>query len=155
MRDYKFRGKRLDNGEWVYGPCFANEFKAWILVEVCFQSKPNDFNGPAEYDADVEWFEVDPATVGQYTGLKDKNGVEIYEGDLTHAKGSKTIFRIEFVDGSFCLVPHHSHSKESVKLWSTDDGKVKIMPLHLMMSTGGMGNCEVIGNIYENPELLK
>lgn len=64
MREYKFRGKRIDNGQWVYGYLFKIWDKCYILW-----GTTND--GP-------NMTEVDPETIGQYTGLHDKNNVEIY-----------------------------------------------------------------------------
>ena len=66
MREIKFRGKRLDNGEWIEGDLLRMN-DHWFI-----------FPDPAPEGIDK--YEVDPATVGQYTGLKDEHGKEIYEG---------------------------------------------------------------------------
>lgn len=66
MREIKFRGKRLDNGEWIEGD-LLRMLDHWFI-----------FPNPAPEGIDK--YAVDPATVGEFTGLKDKNGKEIYEG---------------------------------------------------------------------------
>lgn len=131
MREILFRGKRTDNGEWVEG-CFVklNEIN-YILQNV--------FNITLLKDC-VNWVLVSPATVGQYTGLLDKNGERIFEGDITK-RWDGLIRSVEYgrhlVEG--CGTAHCGF------YFKTKDGYVE----------GIDGTFELIGNIHDDPELLK
>lgn len=90
MREIKFKGKRVDGGEWVYGKDLMQHNKnsqVWI----------KDFD-----TSESDWKSVIPETLGQFTGLTDKNSKEIYEGDRVKTSGDN-IFTIEFIgSGYFC-----------------------------------------------------
>ena len=97
-REILFRGKRIDNGEWMEG--YVSKYFDGFKTATCIAWPTREtITGSLCYD-------VDPATVGQYTGLTDKNGKKIFEGDVMefdayglHYKGV-----VSFVDGNFCVM---------------------------------------------------
>jgi uncharacterized phage protein (TIGR01671 family) len=127
MREYKFRGKRKDNGEWVYGYYFIEERD--IEDGIIWRDIPQI---QQRYGDHFQYFDVDLATVGQYTGLHDKNVKEIYEGDILRF----THEREDFINTDARIA-------------------VEIPKIYYMIDNPYNHSFEVIGNIYENPELLK
>ena len=126
MREILFRGKSKNSNEWVQGGILQTENRAEIYV-------PHDSYGAIAEPpfCDVEIVEVDPETVGQYTGLTDRNGKKIFEGDIL--KGVQDdLFIMKWHRGQFIA--------ENVKDW-------------LFAFKGQAG--EVVGNIHDNPELLE
>ena len=136
MRKILFRGKRIDNGEWVYGSLIDGIYGA-VPAIVTLPSVDDDFKLDFEYD------HVDPSTVGQYTGLTDKNGKRIFEGDVCQTKGIPLIDEKPFV-----AVWNDYYSGF---YWENIDN-----PRETDMFTQTVAELtEVIGNIHDNPELLK
>ena len=122
-REILFRGKRVDNGEWVEGELLF-EIHNRVKIEtpsIHFQVG-NDLNGA--------FIRVGPETVGQFTGLTDKNGVKIFEGDWIRC--GYTAF-IEWDINDCCFVSVYSHPED---------------PERLLLSN--LGEIEVIGNIHDN-----
>lgn len=127
-REILFRGKRIDNSEWVYG----------YYIQWRDGSASID-----DGDASAPMYSVDRSTVGQYSELKDKNGNRVFEGDITMARiveGDHTGFtwppaEIVFEDGAFC----RKEQREAVPL----------------RSYSACVEFEITGNVHDNPELLE
>ena len=120
-REIKFRGKRLDNGEWVYGNLQqqAVNNEEWYITSIT--SPFNEFLNESHI--------INPKTVGQYTGLKDKNSKEIYEGDIFHLGDPNITYTVVYFDTAFRGKQNGSSSYVGLDDWK--------------------GCIEVIGNIYE------
>ena len=149
-REIVFRGKRIDTGEWVEGyyakqsnhACFAHELKYTHFI---YQDVFMDFGLGG-----LKKIEVVPETVGQYTGLTDKNGKKIFEGDIVTYEDAEADYE-GYHDNVFL-----NCGEVEISAWDgicfTSRQTVEMSDLYKSETTV---NCEVIGNIYDNPELLR
>ena len=132
MREILFRGKHIRTGEWVYGDLYHIVEDGLMFSAIHTVAEVVD-----------EILDIDPITVGQSTGLKDKNGTKIFEGDIIRSYSmldDVIIHSIQWDDqnASFGLFDKHgSYSGRICQAWIDEREK------------------EVIGNIHNNPELMQ
>lgn len=124
MREILFRGKRIDNGKWVKGYLYrlSEKLNPFILLK-------------SEKGAS---YEVDQKTVGQYTGMLDKNGTKIFEGDICNfcnSDGELTNYEVLWFGRKWVVREANSNAVDDLDLFFCE-------------------RSVVIGNIYDNPELL-
>lgn len=127
-REIKFRGKRADGSSWVYGDLRQENSGNNVIMTNLSTWRDNGDNVDP-YGEDVI---INSDTIGQYTGLQDKNGKEIFEGDIIRNESCKGV--VVYKNGAFCLELGKSC------------GYVWLFCLDSLLD---------IGNIYDNPELLE
>lgn len=124
-REIKFRGKRVNGGEWVYGMTISNGTIKRKINNIFFEVAEN------------KWVGVLPETLGQYTGLKDKNGKEIYEGDIISIGGGGLKAVVIWFKGAF----RFRAELNSKAIYFEDIVRDY--------------DVQVVGNVIDNPELIK
>ena len=121
MREIKFRGFNTKRNQWLHGSHILN--------------RGTHFVAPDEFADGKTWedYEVEEESIGQFTGLHDKNGKEIYEGDIVRYRPNNKTYQVVFKDGIFF--------GEGID----GDGAAS----HFFPS------CEIVGNVYNNPKLIE
>lgn len=134
-RQIKFRGISLNTTNFIYGSLIM--FNSVPEISDCTIGE-NDY----EYKSE----EINKKTIGQFTGLKDKHGIDIYEGDIIEGKSGR--FVIEFENTAFI--------RKAIFIYYDEDKKITnpLNPKHTLYESKGIETTTIIGNIHENPELL-
>lgn len=141
-REIKFRGKTIPDGRWVYGYYVVMENETKTVTRHAIMDlldKDNQYikDGETYY---ISMSVVEAETVGQFTSLHDINGKEIYEGDIVHLDSwAPAALLIIFLEGAFCLA---------------NKDREYMGDIHYIHH-GGIEQCTILGNIHDNPELLK
>ena len=166
MREYLFRGKRISNGEWINGILF-NAKEHWYIIP---HGNEYDFDPVEGLAFDVYGCEVDPKTVGQFTGITDVNDTKVFEGDVIKYMSfmgdiecnSEVKIGRYIQDGSRgeyqgveCYGVYAEILHDKKPNWLLEFEEIHIDDYENTMSLLEIGKFEIIGNIYDKPELLK
>ena len=155
MREILFRGKRTDNGEWVEGyyMCIGGKYHYILAGKI---DLTRGYTEPIKYP-------VDPETIGQFTGMTDMKGQKIFEGDILQAKVNEYARE----DSSFWGKQKLRTGNKINAVWSVEHkvfntyagymvyGKDRRFHRLLTHSVIINADCEVIGNVHDNPDLLE
>lgn len=154
-RETLFRGKSIGTGKWLYGHLFNYGLTAPTnvpCISVCV---------PASWEDVRSFYAVHPNTVGQYTGLKDKNRNKIYEGDIlcqTLPDGSLRYFVVEWSTEDRKLMPlsgfEHDGNDIRISGWCFNWNGHKLYPT-VIDGIPDNAVMTIVGNIFDNPEMLK
>ncbi len=156
MREILFRGKRVDNGQWLESGSFCRcgddginwDYYLGTGKPAIHEIDPHGNIRASTTLDDCMFCMVDSNTIGQYTGLTDKNGKKIFEGDIVHVLGNQQvddwknvnyIGSVAFLDAGFCVI----------------DGTIEDHAFRRYQLPRLDFDLEVIGNIHDNPELLE
>ena len=140
MRKILFRGKRIDSGEWEYGGCVFTENKVCLIYN-------------QTHSIDLQGCTVEENSVGQYTGLTDKNGKKIFEGDILHVKqcGEKGVGTCAIYFGEYIDADNDFEDYRCIGFYL----KVVDECFSIGVLLDSDFEFEVIGNIHDNPDLLE
>ena len=135
MREILFRGKCFYNGKWVEGFIVASRENTYSNGLEMITVDGIDYDELDSYIPHFTSYAVDPSTIGQYTGLKDKNGKKIFEGDIVcHDFGKKQIGK-----------------QYAIVKWSEKYASFQLNPIDDWMFCN-LSDVKVVGNIYDHPE---
>lgn len=136
-REILFRGKSINTGKWLYGHLFNYGLTPPTnvpCISVCV---------PESWEEAYNIYTVRPETIGQYTGLKDKNGKKIFEGDI--------LYQEQNLLGVTCISARYGVSiQKKATTWA-----LRNFVFDSEFDTGMLSEIEVRGNVHDNPELLK
>lgn len=135
-REILFRGKEINNEKWHYGDLLRFGNKRYINICPRFVDEYIVEDDKIALYSFGNFIEVIPEAIGRYTGLTDRNGVKIFEGDIIKGKG-KNVFVVEY--------------NQNIASFITKGFGILSCPC---MNIGTMKSYEVIGNIYDNPDML-
>jgi len=154
MRTIKFRGKRVDNGEWVYGS-YIKFSNGKTEIHTTFE------DGMKTGIITSGLNEIIPKTVCQFTGLFDINGKEIYEGDIVY-KDEDEVWSVEYDESEAKFIVCNQLNSDrpfqseytAIDCLKSDESKV-VSLVKVVVYKGKEFYAEVNGNIHDNPELVK